>query len=344
MMNKFIKAQAVRQEERIDLSWSCNGDLGKVHCYVSVNGQSDFAPEQGQLIWETKGGYAIDEDNHFVYEDCTPDYRPYFLLVAENGQWIRVAERVLPLRGIVNFRDLGGYETIDGRRVKWGKLLRSGAHDDLTAEDAIYLKNMGLKTVVDYRSTMETSEHPDIKMDGVCYLNVKPLKEAGATNVLDVMNVKMETADDAIKALTGINRQMMSSPQALEAYRTLMLTILDEKQLPLVQHCTAGKDRVGVGAATILLALGVPEETIMKDYLLSNEHQVKQDKLNMSSTKELKPEQIEMFKALTQVHAVYLQAMFDEMRVQFGDADHYLHEGLGLTDEQLAQLKNMFLE
>ena len=143
--------------------------------------------------------------------------------------------------------------------------------------------------------------------------------------------------------LTETNRILATNRHCNSVYRELLLRLLDETQVPLVQHCTAGKDRVGVGSATILLALGVPRETILEDYLLSNQNQLSLDKLPADGA-EVQPEQIAMFKALTQVHKEYLQAFFDEVDNTWGGTAGYLHNGLGFTGEQLNQLKKMYLE
>ena len=82
----------------------------------------------------------------------------------------------------------------------------------------------------------------------------------------------MEGEADAIAMLTGINRTLVKSKHANSVYHDLVKTALDPQMVPMIQHCTAGKDRVGVGSATLLLALGVPRETIIADYLLSLIH------------------------------------------------------------------------
>ena len=112
-----------------------------------------------------------------------------------------------------------------------------------------------------------------------------------------------------------------------------------------MQHCTAGKDRVGVGSATLLLALGVPRETIMADYLLSNENRLSTDKLSMGKKNvQLPPEQLKMFEALTKVHEEYLAAFFDEIDKVWGGTEGYLKKGLGLTDENLNNMQDLYLE
>ena len=114
-----------------------------------------------------------------------------------------------------------------------------------------------------------------------------------------------------------------------------------------MQHCTAGKDRVGVGSATLLMALGVPRDVIMQDYLLSNYNILSVDKLTEGATgekMEIPPEQLKLFEALTKVHEEYLGAFFDEVDTHWGGTEGYLKNALGLTDEQLAKMRELYLE
>ena len=335
-MEGFQEASVLRDNDTLTISWAGDG-LETVAIYQADT--PDFDETSGQLLAEgVRSPYSLT---------VPADERRYFLLVGAGGARIRIAERVMPMDSLVNFRDLGGYLTTDGRRTKWGRLLRSAAHDAITDRDVAYLQKMGLKTVVDYRSTPEEADHPDRQIDGVQYLHIRPLEDPGATNILNVQQPKMQSVEDAINMLTGINRTLCHSKHANSVYHDLMLAALDPAQVPIVQHCTAGKDRVGVGSATMLMALGVPRETIIADYLLSNDNQVSVTKLGsgkMSGGQQISEEQIKMFEALAKVHAEYLQAFFDEVDTVFGGTEGYLKNGLGLTDQQLAQFREMYLE
>lgn len=97
----------------------------------------------------------------------------------------------------------------------------------------------------------------------------------------------------------------------------------------------------------MLMAPGVPRETIMADYLLSNENQISAKKLGtgtMSAGTESTPEMMKMFAALTKVHAEYLEAFFDEIDTKWGGTEGYLKHALGLTDEELNKMKELYLE
>lgn len=331
-MSGFEKVCVTRQDNQLMISWQ-GEDLGTVQVYQAF--VPDVSENEDYLLGVTEqNSYTTAVQSH---------QRPYFLLTAQNGAHIRTAERVIPMDGLVNFRDLGGYPTEDGRFTKWGKLLRSAAHDEISQADSSFLQQMGLKTVVDYRSGYEEQEHPDVGVAGVQYLHLRPFEDSNATNILDLQQFMTGGVDGAIAMLTETNRILAKNSHCNSVYRELLLRLLDEAQVPLVQHCTAGKDRVGVGAATILLALGVPRQIILEDYLLSNQNQLRVDKLETAEAP-ISEKQRQLFAALTQVHAAYLQAFFDEVDQTWGGTAGYLHNGLGLTDEQLERLKELYLE
>ena len=336
-MEGFLKASVKRQEEQLVIQWE-GESLGKVAVYMSE--EPDFVESDATLL-------ATVDGNEYAVE-VSKATRVYFILKADNGARIRVAERVITMDSLTNFRDLGGYLTEDGKRTKWGKLLRSAAHDSITDADAALLEKMGLKTVIDYRTTPEVEDHPDKEVAGVVYRRISPMENPNATNTLAAsQSMQMKSAEDAIAMLTGINKMLAADAYCNSVYREVMNVVMDPAQVPFVQHCTSGKDRVGVGSATILMALGVPRETIMEDYLLSNENQISANKLSsgaVSGGMEITPEMMKMFAALTKVHKEYLEAFFATVDAKFGGTEGYLKQGLGLTDADLARVKELYLE
>lgn len=185
-MEGFQQAAVQRQQEDLCIKWE-GDNLGTVAIYMDED--PDFQESSASLLGKTA------EKQYTVA--VSAEKRPYFLLAAENGARIRTAERVIPMDGLVNFRDLGGYLTEDGRRTRWGRLLRSAAHDGITDRDVAFLQHIGLKTVVDYRSGFEENEHPDREIAGVSYQHLRPFEESNATNVLDLAQFQRKTVEDA---------------------------------------------------------------------------------------------------------------------------------------------------
>jgi len=167
--------------------------------------------------------------------------------------------RLLPLVGAFNFRDLGGYPTVDGRRTRWGRLFRSDTLGELTEDDLRVLRDLGLATVLDLRSPSEAERDGRglLATVPVRYLNLPVIPE-GATNNPAVP--EPIDGDMGARYLWYLEAGRDSVVQALGM-------IADEANLPLVFHCTAGKDRTGVLAALVLSLLGVEREVIVADYV-----------------------------------------------------------------------------
>jgi protein-tyrosine phosphatase len=192
------------------------------------------------------------------------NYRPYFLLDLD-GRRLVVAERTLPLVGGVNFRDLGGYRTADGRAVRWGRVYRAGSLAELTDEDVAYLGQLGLRLSCDLRSPDEAERRPDRLPPGAIGLHRPIVAEVGRLRRIVTLFRLRHRIQELLQNAYAI---MLDQNGAI--FAEVIRLAADPANLPLVVHCTAGKDRTGLAAALLLLALGVPEETVVADYTLSN--------------------------------------------------------------------------
>jgi protein-tyrosine phosphatase len=259
-------------------------------------------------------------------------------------------ERQVTLERQPNFRDIGGYKTSDGRSVKWGLLYRSGGLNKLTDADLEKLRSRGLTTIIDLRADGEVEKAPDRIPAGV---RPHRLPVGVATNI--------NALTQAIKAgdvsafdegyLIEANREFVR--EFTSAYRELLKRIGDPASRPILWHCTLGKDRAGLGAAVVLLVLGVPEKDIMEDYLLSNTCRAQEMQREMADFKgkrtpphdELKDKRNErVFQALIEVRREYLQAAFDEMIKEYGSVETYIRKGLAVSKAQQKRLQRQLLE
>jgi len=334
----FTNATAKRAKNgTLTLHWNTSADLGPVKVFWS--NRPDGGWKELARTYSSYGGLQTADPN--------PGSRVYFKIKGGNGAVIKTAERLLPLQGATNFRDLGGYRTTDGKTVKWGRLFRSDELAGLTQADISFLQKSGLKTIIDYRTDDEVKQKPDPAIQGVTYVRNPVFGQSGSgTDIFSYMAAgefdKMGKPGDV---LVAANRDMVDHP---EAYAKLFDMMLDPAAAAFVQHCTAGKDRTGLGSALMLLALGVPKETVVQDFLLSNQYRetynqaavdamVKQFNLTDKNA-------IEIIQALMDVRPEYINAAFDEMAKKYGSIQGFLEEGVGLSAAEQAKLKKMYLE
>ncbi|MDJ0276381.1 tyrosine-protein phosphatase [Sphingomonas sp. 2R-10] len=268
---------------------------------------------------------------------------PAPLAVARPGKVAVAHQRVVPLEGGQNFRDLGGYRTADGRQVRWGLLYRSGAMNGLTDRDFAQLEARGIRTVCDLRSTRERTGAP-VRWPGRAKPAIFADDYSMDRDFAGLMRPDL-TGAQAADAMTAAYAQMPL--RFAGQYRRMFGEILAGR-VPLAFNCSAGKDRTGIAAALILATLGVPYATVTEDYLLSNRYYdprksasgTAADDQTASFMKRLPPDAI---KALIGVDRRYLDAAFATMRAQPGGFDGYLRDQLGLDKAAVQTLRAQYL-
>src|SRR6266567_5430968 len=227
--------------------------------------------------------------------------------------------RHLNLAGASNFRDLGGYPAKDGRVVRWRQIFRSNHLGHLTAADMEILRPLGLKSAFDFRGADErVAAMCGLAEIAVHSLPIEPTVIAALRARL-ADGVPLSSAD-ALDVMRESYRNYVryNTP----SFRALFAHLLEDRA-PLVIHCTAGKDRTGFACALILHALGVPDEVISEDYLLTNRFY----RRDPNSGSDL-PDDVKQ--VLGSVQASFLGAAFDVIDADYGDLETYLHAGLGL--------------
>lgn len=332
----FTQATVERNAQgKVIIRWQTNADLGPIKIYWSTS--PDDIKAKGKLLGATMTSYG-----GYVAADPKPGSRVYYWIKAGNGATATTAERQVQLQGAFNFRDLGGYKTTDGKTVKWGKLFRGEELGHLTPADLETIQEMGIKTNVDYRTDAEVKALSDPTIAGVKYVRTDA-GNAGSTADLQSMIASgmMKDADTAVQMMAGFNKQMVDDPKF---YVQLMELLNDPKNIGLLQHCTAGKDRTGLGSAIILLTLGVDEKTVMEDYLLSNFYRAEANKKMIDGVKQqIKDENVvAAISTLMGVQKEFLQAAIDEMKAKYGSIDAFIEKGLGVTKQERAKLKAMY--
>ena len=283
------------------------------------------------------------DPNGVTLSNLSPHVAHYFKIVPEEGQTIIVGERRLPLQKTVNTRDLGGYETAEGRRVKWGKVFRSDHLARLSDDDIAFLQQMKIQSVCDFRTSVEARNRPDrFPGDGqgtYVHLPVNHLKfEPG------LLFEKLKNGDASwLTPSFLIEGYRLSLDQFATAWGEVFRRLANPKSLPLLFHCTGGKDRAGTFAALLLLALGVPEETVIDDYGLSNIYIA--DVVNeIYAQFDIDAEYREKIAPYFSAPPYCIEAMLSHLHDQYGSPIEYLTSRAGVTEETLAAIKNQLLE
>lgn len=256
----------------------------------------------------------------------------------------REAHRKLNFDGADNFRDLGGYQTADGRTVKWGLVYRSDALSDLSHQDREFMKRLGISTVVDFRTPYEKQEDPDQLPPTVNYVE-RPVDVEGTAvkQLMETITSGELEGFDARKVLIDANRGFVRS--FTPVFGAHLKSLIEPDTLPVVAHCTGGKDRAGFAAALTLLALGVPEQTVIKDFLKTNTYT--EDKIEkyvwmirLGSFFKTDPDVI---RPLLGVEEVYIQTAIDTIKQDYGSVETYLKQGVGMSEADLSKLRSRLL-
>jgi protein-tyrosine phosphatase len=243
------------------------------------------------------------------------------------------APRLIALEGAQNFRDVGGYRTTDGRRVKWGLIFRSADLSKLTKSDLATVSGLGVHTVYDLRSTGERRSAPDAFTGRSATVSLD--YDTNAQAIAAAMRSK-PTAESLRSAFASTYPELLTTLQP--EYRQLFDGLLAGQGATLY-HCTAGKDRTGMATALILSALSVPRDTIYADYLLSNRYY--HPAANASPVGGMSPE---LSAVLMGVDESYLRAAFTAIESQYGSVDAYLERALGVDKAKIARLRALYTE
>ncbi|MCP3930065.1 MAG: tyrosine-protein phosphatase [Bacteroidetes bacterium] len=276
------------------------------------------------------------------------DKRRYFFgVIKKKGDSMIVSERRISLDKTPNFRDLGGIPTKDGRKVKWGTFFRSGHLNDLTRSDQQYVQNLGIRSIYDFRAESETEEKPDkYSKDGsITYFNHPIIFDHEDTTRLKERFLNGEMSLEESSNLLVQGNQLFGGDLAYR-FKPLVEEIKTGKNLPIVYHCTGGKDRTGFSTLLLLSILGVEEGVIMNEYLMSNYYRYEQNQKSLRKAylgslikRKLNPE---LLKPLIIVKEDYLQAALNVIKKQYGNMDAFLEKEYGITESIRLELQQKY--
>ena len=226
-------------------------------------------PAPGGIATEP-AAVAAAEENEVTIAGLAPGRPVFFRLRAGEGPGLVVGERCLPVEGVTNLRDLGGYAAADGRRVRWGTVFRSANLGRVTADGLAALRQLGIRLVCDFRTEAESAKLPNLFPDSseAAYLRL-PVQHGDhePTAVFE----RIRNGDYGwISEQFMLEGYIEGLDRHAHVWASYLRALAQARHRPLLFHCTGGKDRTGAAAALTLLALGVPEATVVADYGLSD--------------------------------------------------------------------------
>lgn len=271
----------------------------------------------------------------------------------------------IALEGTINTRSLEGYMAKDGRRIKKNRIFRSDALTKITESDKEYFKSIPLRVDIDLRGTDEIERNPDIRIDGCEYFHcpiegslqttlpkVYPhpdfhIEDKDINGTVDYI-FRLDPNGDATHSFENNYRNFISLPHAQEHYSLLLRKIKDNKEGAVLFHCMDGKDRCGTGVMLFLSVLGIDRETIIEDYLKTNEYTKQKADSREKYLREVchmdNETVINSVKLLAGVRENFIRAAFDEIDSKYNGFDSYVRNQLHFTDEMIKEIQDNYLE
>ncbi len=261
-------------------------------------------------------------------------------------------ERIL--LAMTNLRDQGGYRTIDGGLIRTGLLYRGGHMADLDDDQSDLYQSLNLATIVDLRRTDEIDQRPTPVFGNETNLHCSVSDGDSAFAQMAGFLEDPGAAEKIVATGAGYYERIVT--QNLSRFTPAFAALLDPDQLPALFHCTAGKDRTGFTGAAILTWLGVPEDVVMADFLLSNEvrrpyieQRAEELRLQLAAKRDIEPAEIpdrevQAFKTLLSVSEAYLLAVRGAVAERYGDWHQLRRHGLGIDDATFERFRHAVVE
>jgi len=256
-------------------------------------------------------------------------------------------QRIIKFRGFSNFRDLGGYSAEAGTQVKWGVLYRSGHLAKMKSSDLRRFERLGIDTIIDFRSDQEREKEPNRLPDS---LNLKkislPILDPSTSSWGEELRTAIQTREfqdfDASEKMREWYQELAVGH--VDQYKRFVHAVLSAQGASVLWHCSAGKDRTGFAAAILLRVLGVKQDTVEKDYLLSAKYADQRKPLIWILRLARGKEAAEVIQTFFQVQREWIKAAFQAIDAHWGNFETYSHEALGLSANQISQLRDHLLE
>ena len=250
-------------------------------------------------------------------------------------------ERHIDIQGAHNLRDLGGYHTNDGGIIKWRKIFRAGLLGKIKETEIDKMQALKLESICDFRTLAEQEATPD-RWYNLEQLNrfSFPIGEGRVDKLGWIKSRSPGAGKDHY--LNKANRSYVL--KHTDRFKAFFRILLDDRNYPILYHCTAGKDRTGFASFLLLNALGVDHETIQADYLLTNKYlESFAEKASEKISKKLDVDQ-QHIKSIFLAKVDYLDGALDIIAQNYGTLDMYLKDALKIGAPEIKQLKKILVD
>lgn len=328
---KITSVAEKNKEGDLLLKWEVSPDQeGNINIYSSQSDSdmSSFTPIKTSNI----------TDQVTVINPSSPEIREFYILKTTSAYSGIIANRVIEMSKIKNFRDLGGYFTRTDQQMKWGRVFRSGDLSSATLYDQERIRRLGIKTVIDFRSDKTAKKYPILVHPNIRKISL-PITPMDDEKINEMMDDEKLTRSDAIR---DVQDSYIGIIENFKNEFSEMFNILtDENNYPVLLTGSLGKDRVGLASFFILYALGVPQNVIIDDYMLSRQTI---DVSTIAENVKTKPEYFqEAVTALMSVNVAYINYSIDYINQKYGSIDNYLEKELKLTSGKRILLRKHLL-
>lgn len=264
--------------------------------------------------------------------------REYFILRTSGVQSGVVANRVIDMNNIKNFRDIGGYFTSDDRQIKWGQIYRSGNLSNCTLYDQEKIRRLNIRTVIDFRSEKTIGKYPILLHPSIQKFSI-PLTPMDAEKLDGQLLNQNYSRSDAIRYVQEAYVDIIEKHK-LE-FGEMFDILTNDANYPILLSGSLGKDGVGIASYLILYALGVPHPSLEQDYMLSNKLI---DPVTAKIDARHLPESLqEAITAMLTVNKSYLNYAIEHINQKYGSVDNYLEKELRVTSGKRNLLRKYLL-
>jgi protein-tyrosine phosphatase len=308
--------------------------------------EADVVRDGDDLVVSWTGSAHVDGDGNRTVRlpGLAAGGRHYVRLEAPDGSAVVAAERHVPMEGPVNFRDLGGYAGRDGRRVRWGRVYRSDSLHQLTPADLELVDALGVRFVCDLRLDRERAEapHPLEGHPEVQYASLPIGDRSEETKSMTERMLRGEIPEVTVQDMAGVYATILRAHADLHG--AVISTASEPANLPLVVHCTAGKDRTGQSSALILSLLGVADDVIAEDYELSSRYHAPGRIAEVQPMLEAIGIDFAKVKVFFDAPGAVMAATLEQLRRDYGSIEDYLTGPAQVEPAAIERLRENLLD